>query len=76
MNEKQNAFQKQQFGISFLRVLATFSVIVIHVSGPLVVKFGDISLFDWHVANFFDSISRYAIPMFFIISGALLLDKD
>ena len=76
MNKRNPSFQNHQFGISFLRVLATFSVIVIHVSGPLVVKFGDISLFDWNLANFFDSISRYSVPMFFMISGALLLDKD
>lgn len=76
MNKKYPSIQNYQFGISFLRILATFSVIVIHVSGPLVVKFGDISFFDWHVANFFDSISRYAVPMFFMISGALLLGKD
>jgi surface polysaccharide O-acyltransferase-like enzyme len=65
-----------QFGLSFLRILATFSVIIIHVSGPLVMKFGKISFFDWNVANFFDSISRYSVPIFFMISGALLLNKD
>lgn len=67
---------KTQFGLSFLRILATFSVITIHVSGPLVVKFDEISFFDWNVANFFDSISRYSVPIFFMISGTLLLSKD
>jgi surface polysaccharide O-acyltransferase-like enzyme len=64
------------FGISILRILATFSVIVIHISGPEVVKFGKILNFDWHVANFYDSISRYAVPVFFMISGALLLGLE
>lgn len=73
--EKNNSFQSQ-FGISFLRILATLSVIVIHVSGPLVVKFGEISSFDWNVANFYDSISRYSVPLFFMISGSLLLSQD
>jgi surface polysaccharide O-acyltransferase-like enzyme len=73
--EKNNSFQTP-FGISFLRILATLSVIVIHVSGPLVVKFGEISSFDWNVANFFDSISRYSVPVFFMISGSLLLGQD
>lgn len=67
---------KNNFGLSILRIMATFSVIIIHVSGPLVVKYGQISNFDWNIANFFDSISRYSVPMFFIISGALLLKKD
>ena len=73
--EKNNSFQTQ-IGISFLRILATLSVIVIHVSGPLVVKYGEISSFDWNVANFFDSISRYSVPVFFMISGSLLLSQD
>lgn len=64
------------FGISILRILATLSVIVIHVSGSLVVKFGKISNFDWNVANFYDSISRYAVPVFFMISGSLLLGRE
>lgn len=64
------------FGISILRILATLSVIMIHVSGPLVVKIGEISNSDWHVANFYDSISRYAVPVFFMISGSLLLGRQ
>ncbi|MEW4925270.1 acyltransferase family protein [Algibacter sp. 2305UL17-15] len=75
MNKKIDTLHKR-FGISILRIIATFSVIIIHVSGPLVVKFGEISNYDWNVANFYDGISRYAVPMFFMISGALLLNKD
>ena len=75
MKDECISFQSQ-FGLSFLRILATFSVIIIHVSGPLVMNFGKTPLFDWQVANFFDSISRYAVPLFFMISGALLLRKD
>ncbi|CAM4307038.1 acyltransferase [Flavobacterium terrigena] len=64
------------FGISILRILATLSVIMIHVSGPLVVEIGKISNSDWHAANFYDSISRYAVPVFFMISGSLLLGRQ
>lgn len=64
------------FGISILRLLATLSVVIIHISGPEVVKLGKISNFDWNVANFYDSISRYAVPVFFMISGALLLGRE
>lgn len=46
------------FGISILRILDTLSVIVIHVSGLQVIKFGKILNFDWNAADFFDSISR------------------
>jgi surface polysaccharide O-acyltransferase-like enzyme len=72
----ENISFDSNFGLSILRIMATFSVIVIHVSGPLVVKFSDILIFEWRVANFYDSISRYSVPTFFMISGALLLGKD
>lgn len=73
---KSKIESQNHYGISLLRVLATLSVIVIHVSGPLVVKFGKISDFDWNIANFYDSISRYAVPIFFMISGSLLLGRE
>lgn len=75
MNGDNNSLQTQ-FGISFLRILATLSVIMIHVSGPMVVKFGEIASFDWEMANIYDSVSRYSVPMFFMISGALLLNNN
>lgn len=76
MIKNETTFINQQFGISFLRIISTFFVIVIHVSGPLVVKFGEIPFADWNIANVFDSLSRFSVPMFFMISGALLLSKD
>lgn len=71
-----NIFFSSQFGLSFLRIMATFSVILIHVSGSLAERYGEIPFFEWQVANFYQSLSRYAVPMFFMISGALLLHKD
>lgn len=73
---EKSKISQTNFGISILRVLATLSVIIIHVSAPLVVDFGKISSFNWNVANFYDSISRYAVPLFFMISGSLLLGRE
>jgi surface polysaccharide O-acyltransferase-like enzyme len=67
---------QNHYGISLLRILATLSVILIHVSASLVMKFGEISNFEWNVANFYDSISRYSVPVFFMISGSLLLGRE
>lgn len=72
---EKNKLAQTNYGISLLRILATFLVIIIHVSGPQVVKFGKISNIDWHIANFYDSISRFSVPVFFMISGALLLGR-
>lgn len=46
---------------------------MIHVSAPLLYRQPDLK---WWVANGFDSISRFAVPLFLMISGALLLHKQ
>lgn len=58
-----------------LRVLACLMVVGIHVCGV-----GWYSLpadgLDWNVANVLDSALRGAVPLFFMLSGAFLLEKD
>lgn len=62
--------------ISQLRLIATFAVILLHTAAFYVGKFNVIPLADWEIANFIDSICRFCIPIFLMISGALFLDKD
>ncbi|GHE40982.1 acyltransferase [Sphingobacterium griseoflavum] len=57
-----------------LRVLATFLVILIHASTGYLHTFSANSL-DWSYANILNSMSRFSVPLFLLISGALLLDK-
>lgn len=59
--------------IDNVRVIAIIFVVLLHVSSYGVVNF-DVHLNDWMIANIFDSISRWSVPVFFIISGFLLLD--
>ena len=56
-----------------LRVLATFTVILVHVSHPLTEQ---IHHQYWWVANLYDSSARFCVPIFLMISGSLLLDKQ
>ncbi|TDO77469.1 acyltransferase-like protein [Flavobacterium chryseum] len=62
--------------ISNLRVIAVFAVVFVHTASPLVTKFSELPSESWHVANFYDSIARFCVPIFVMISGALLLNKD
>ena len=57
-----------------LRILATFAVIVIHVCAEG--WYLDTNTLSWEIFNFFDGISRWAVPIFCMISGALFLDVD
>lgn len=59
-----------------LRAIATISVICLHVSAPVVQKFKEIPLLTWQIGNLFDSAVRFCVPVFFMISGALILNRD
>jgi surface polysaccharide O-acyltransferase-like enzyme len=62
--------------ISNLRNIATFAVIVLHVTAPFVLKFNKISFASWQLANLLDSMLRFGVPVFVMISGAVLLDRS
>jgi surface polysaccharide O-acyltransferase-like enzyme len=59
-----------------LRAIATVAVIGIHVSSDYAPASGTIPAYDFWIGNIFDSASRFAVPMFVMLSGALLLSKD
>lgn len=56
-----------------LRVAAMLAVIVVHVSaGWLGAE--RVGTTDWHVLNAFDSLTRWCVPVFIMLSGMFLLD--
>ena len=58
-----------------LRILATLSVIVIHiVGGEFYVA--ELTSFDWNMINFYECTVRYAVPAFQMVTGALFLGRD
>lgn len=59
--------------IEQLRILAIFAVVAIHCYGNY---FNNSSIYGtrtWWAANLLNSLSRWSVPMFFMISGMLLL---
>ena len=64
------------FYIDFLRFIAAIAVIAIHVLGPFRFLYGEIPDSDWLAAMGINSITRWAVPVFMMISGALLLSTD
>ena len=61
------------FWIDACRIFAIFGVILIHACGLLFYKYGDISIKSWLTVNLIDSLVRASVPIFVMISGALLL---
>ncbi|WP_194140914.1 acyltransferase [Flavobacterium hungaricum] len=62
--------------ISYLRVFSTVAVIFLHASSPLVSSYKTLTFSAWNTANFFDAVSRFCVPVFVMISGALLFNKN
>lgn len=67
---------KNFFWADNLRVIATIAVILLHVSSRPVPKYGDISPFFWWVGNIYDGSVRFCVPIFVMLTGALLLSKE
>jgi surface polysaccharide O-acyltransferase-like enzyme len=60
----------------FCRIFATFGVIMIHACGPSFYQYGKIPEVDWHWANLLDSVFRCSVPLFIMLSGAMLLGPE
>ncbi len=77
MTDNSAVTDKKQRVLCFdiLRILAIFFVMVLHVSsGNWYVT--DVNSFQWQMMNFYDSISRWGVPVLVMISGALFLSRD
>lgn len=66
-----------------LRALGTIAVIFVHASGDVLynISKGETFinsnlLFNWLSCNFFNSVTRWAVPVFVMISGSMLLNPD
>ena len=56
-----------------LRILATFGVLMIHTAAVHWASL-DVRSYDWQIINFYDSMVRWAVPIFIMLSGMFFLD--
>ena len=61
--------------LDYLRAVSIFFIIMIHVSAQNWYS-SDIHSFAWQTLNFYDCISRWSVPAFVMMSGALFLNKE
>lgn len=76
MKNKHEQKQKQIIWVDSIRVVACFMVVFLHSAAPLLYMYNKIGLSNWFVGNIYDSLVRVCVPLFFMISGFLLLQKD
>lgn len=66
--------KERNFSLDIARLLAVFAVVMVHCSADFVVLFNRGST-EFFAGNLLDSISRFGVPLFLMISGALFLDE-
>ncbi len=59
-----------------IRVLAIYLVVVIHTSGRLTNAWGKEPLPQWIIGDIYGGIARIGVPLFFMLSGYLLLPRS
>ncbi len=67
--------QKKLLFADYMRVLATLAVILLHCAGDYLYQFklGGMDTTRWWICNIYDSSVRWCVPIFVMLSGALLL---
>jgi len=75
LNSLQNSNNDRIISFDYLRVLSTLAVIVLHVAVQNW-RETDVNGYAWQTFNFFDGISRWAVPIFIMISGVLFLNRE
>lgn len=64
---------KRRFTYDFIRIFACILVVTVHVAAISFEHYAT-DTFHWSVSNFFDCVGIIGVPLFFMLSGALLLD--
>ncbi len=67
---------KREYAFDILRTISMLMVIMIHVSNVYSRSFGIIGNQYFIISLFFNTICRISVPIFLMISGALLLDRE
>lgn len=68
--------KKRYLSYDIVRIVALLMIVMVHVSAYIVIFFPDTDKVEWLVGNIFNGISRAGVPLFILLSGALLLSED
>ena len=70
----KEAQQPRILYFDYLRILAMFAVMLLHVASQFWYT-TPTNTTEWQVCNIYDSLARFGVPIFVMISGALFLGK-
>lgn len=75
MNVRSQSTVTKDFRLDVLRVVAMIMVVFIHVANYYCRAYSEISSVSYLGAVIYNAVSRVSVPMFFMISGMLLLRR-
>ena len=58
-----------------LKTVAIMAMILLHVSAVGLSE-ARVGSFDWHISNIFNSLCRFCVPVFIMISGSVFLTRE
>lgn len=64
------------FWVDVIRIIAIIAVVAIHVEDSFIFMWNKIPYTDWWASNIYNGFIRFPVPLFIILSGYLLLDKQ
>ena len=70
------ALDQRSGSFDVIRVSACLAVVLLHLSATTVMQPDQLGTVSWHMANLIDSATRWCVPVFVMLSGALLLDAN
>jgi surface polysaccharide O-acyltransferase-like enzyme len=73
---EQTGGKEHIYWADFIRLTAIYLVVVIHVSGQITNAWGQVPAGEWVIADVYGGLARIAVPLFFMISGSLLLPRS
>lgn len=76
MKDLNNLDTERQSWADFCRVISIYGVVVIHSCGASFYQYGKIPLCEWLQSVFLDSLVRCSVPLFVMLSGALILGRN
>src|SRR3972149_7591377 len=62
--------------LDIMRIVAIYSVIIIHSTNFLKFAYNDVSMEWWWIGNLYHTFSSWAVPVLIMISGTLLLNPQ
>jgi len=70
-----NQYNNRILWVDVIKIFSIFAVLFLHSAAPVLGAYNEINLNYWNIGNIYDSSVRMAVPLFFMLTGALLLNS-